>query len=449
MKLLNFKKQKILITFIVFVLGCVIVGCMWYFTHKNAEERYATKAQLYAQINAGVYEENLTQQVTVLMVLEEVIVSSDGTISNFEDVAERLMADNVKNISVAPGGVSTMVYPADEKKEGDINLLEDDKSRSLAEYCVENADDIAISGPYEESDADGETVIVTQKAVELDDEFWGFVMVVVDVESLIRSTSESLKDCGYEYCLTKNIEPGVDDTIVVASSQDESYFEDGQSHSFTLGGCDWELKVKPTRNWSDYFGATMVAVFGSLIVVLITILVYVLLSLIEYGRRQSRMTRTDYLTGLNNRQGLRNDIDKFLDGYPENPYTLMSLDVDDFKTINDRFGHQNGDKVLKQLAKNLKRAFPEDAVLGRNGGDEFLIFLPNLDAEAAEPYIRAFSELEQSYRSGEIVIPFNVSMGYADFPVQSDDIDELLKFSDAALYDVKEHGKRSYARYKG
>ena len=93
------------------------------------------------------------------------------------------------------------------------------------------------------------------------------------------------------------------------------------------------------------------------------------------------LAHTDSLTGIYNRYGFDEATEKMIDKNPKAHFIAALLDIDDFKFINDVYGHIYGDKALKSLADSMKAFFPPDVLLGRNGGDEFCILLPNYTFE--------------------------------------------------------------------
>lgn len=86
------------------------------------------------------------------------------------------------------------------------------------------------------------------------------------------------------------------------------------------------------------------------------------------------MSVVDALTGIYNRSGFDEQVEKHLKAYPQEPGVGITFDVDDFKSINDTYGHAAGDHALEQVASGMRECFPKQAVLGRSGGDEFCIF---------------------------------------------------------------------------
>ena len=162
--------------------------------------------------------------------------------------------------------------------------------------------------------------------------------------------------------------------------------------------------------------------------------------------RAMRLALTDPLTGLGNHRHFHDRLERELadsraQGYP---LSLCLVDIDDFKRINDRFGHPGGDKVLAQMATNLRQG----GEAFRLGGDEFAILLPGRDEEGA----RIAAEAIVARIAGAELPPagaVTVSAGIATVPeVEEMGRDELVRHSDSALYWAKEYGKNQVRVYR-
>jgi diguanylate cyclase (GGDEF)-like protein/PAS domain S-box-containing protein len=170
--------------------------------------------------------------------------------------------------------------------------------------------------------------------------------------------------------------------------------------------------------------------------------------LVEIQELQTRLKEQairDPLTGLFNRRFLDENLGRELsrarrDGYP---VSLVMIDVDHFKRINDTYGHPSGDEVLKALAELLKASCREGDIACRYGGEEFVLLLPRMPAETAqeraELWRDAFAALQ--VRHGQFVLAATLSAGVATFPQHASGGDELLQRADAALYSAKGEGR--------
>jgi diguanylate cyclase (GGDEF)-like protein len=119
---------------------------------------------------------------------------------------------------------------------------------------------------------------------------------------------------------------------------------------------------------------------------------------------------------------------------------LGYIDVDHFKAVNDGYGHSEGDRVLKSVANTLTHCVRTTDVIGRRGGDEFAVFLPETDRAGAQVmFARIQKELKLTVVNGGWPIGF--SIGVAVFVALPDLIDDALKIADSLMYRVKKGGK--------
>ncbi len=152
---------------------------------------------------------------------------------------------------------------------------------------------------------------------------------------------------------------------------------------------------------------------------------------------------TDTLTGLYNRRqfeamsgmALANCIRQKV------PYSMMMLDIDHFKQVNDTFGHDMGDEVLKRVADVLNKTHRDSDIIARFGGEEFIVFLSNTDAQGAKIAAeRIRSSVEQAViMAGKTRVPITISLGIST--TQNGDIFAMTKEADIALYHSKENGR--------
>jgi diguanylate cyclase (GGDEF)-like protein len=161
-------------------------------------------------------------------------------------------------------------------------------------------------------------------------------------------------------------------------------------------------------------------------------------------RREAASARVDSLTQLANRRLFYEEgrLEIGRARRSREPLTAVFIDLDGFKDVNDRLGHQAGDELLRAVAKTLREHTRSSDVVGRLGGDEFGILLPGMAGEAA---IASVSTLRQ--RLLECMEahrwPVTFSIGVATFDVPPDDIDALLARADALMYAVKHGGKNT------
>ena len=151
----------------------------------------------------------------------------------------------------------------------------------------------------------------------------------------------------------------------------------------------------------------------------------------------------DELTGAYNRAG----FDLLLSGLDRDTTCLMFFDVDNFKNINDTYGHETGDKVLQKLVQVLKSSFRSDDYVCRVGGDEFVVFMVHSSEMQRDLIKTKMAQIRQELvNSKEGLPPVTVSVGIVH-GTQAGDMESLLKKGDAAMYESKTNGKNTYTFY--
>lgn len=159
--------------------------------------------------------------------------------------------------------------------------------------------------------------------------------------------------------------------------------------------------------------------------------------------RESQLAREDGLTGLANRRGFMQLGQGLLSlaRRQQTPISAIFIDVDHFKEINDRLGHDTGDALLQKVAATLRQHLRSSDIAGRLGGDEFALILPGTDADAAVAYAEALRHrlLAAMQENTWSVVTFSV--GVASFRQAPANLASLLKEADTLMYEVKENGR--------
>jgi diguanylate cyclase (GGDEF)-like protein len=165
--------------------------------------------------------------------------------------------------------------------------------------------------------------------------------------------------------------------------------------------------------------------------------------------RERRSAHTDVLTGLLNRRGLEERLDRELGEAQADrrPLSLVVLDCDDFKDVNDRAGHELGDALLREIGLVLQRACPEGRSAARLGGDEFVVMLPGIDADGAfEIAEQLRTELDDGL--DDAGFPLRLSAGLSTYPYDGGGASQLLRAADQALYQAKANGKNRVISFR-
>jgi len=176
--------------------------------------------------------------------------------------------------------------------------------------------------------------------------------------------------------------------------------------------------------------------------------------LLEMNERLRFMSQTDGLTGLDNRRQLNERIDEMFQHAQRlnEPFSLVMCDLDKFKSVNDTYGHQAGDEVLKQLAGILKEEAREIDRVGRYGGEEFMLLLPGTVPDAAVTFAeRVRKRIEaHTFTFDGGTLQRTASFGVSGWPHPAiGDSDALVRMADDALYVAKETGRNRVIRFDG
>lgn len=158
----------------------------------------------------------------------------------------------------------------------------------------------------------------------------------------------------------------------------------------------------------------------------------------------------DPLTGVYNKEITIKKIDKFISGNRNGLHVLMFVDFDDFKKINDTYGHLLGDKVLIHVIGCIKERFHEGEIIGRIGGDEFVVFVGNITNinEVLNNAKQLKEALDTVFDYNDQSIKISASIGISVYPESGHHYEQLIYNADQALYQVKEKGKNDFMVYK-
>jgi len=159
----------------------------------------------------------------------------------------------------------------------------------------------------------------------------------------------------------------------------------------------------------------------------------------------------DLLTGLANRVQFESNLKTILEGCKRRgtKAALMFIDLDNFKEINDTYGHHAGDEMLKNIAKRIEMSIRKEDFLARIGGDEFVIILNDFkeNEDVANVADKIKKNVKESITIEGNIFFMSLSIGIATFPEHASSCEDLIKYADAAMYEVKESGRNGYCLY--
>ena len=150
------------------------------------------------------------------------------------------------------------------------------------------------------------------------------------------------------------------------------------------------------------------------------------------------IVKTDPLTGFYNRRGMQMYLESF--EKQQTNFAILAIDIDHFKTINDQYGHAEGDQVLQHIAWQIQEQCRDQDICCRIGGEEFIVLLPNASYSLAQ---KVASRILQNRTQDKIerIGQVTVSIGIAHWPTHHQNIDQTLQLADQRLYQAKADGR--------
>jgi len=288
-------------------------------------------------------------------------------------------------------------------------------------------------------DVDAPGVVLVGSILTDDGEFVGFLNRFRLLDTLLEAVEPEVNDS-----LTVDVHiVGLDQPVARFGSDALDRIELAETRSRESGGLDWFIDVKAGPAFTDGLGIDMTGVW--VLGVVFTALVALFATGAEYHRREldgaafelehaRALASTDPLTGLLNRQGL---IDSARDVNELEAAALFFIDLDGFKVVNDTDGHDEGDRVLRDVSRRLRDICRPQDVVCRMGGDEFVLFTPGAGGvdhmvDVSNRITRSLAEIDERVTS---------SVGGASRAAgETTDVKELLRAADRAMYEAKRAG---------
>ena len=462
MKESRIKKLKIAVwlPLMALIIGAIFVAALVRGVHVENEKHAEKLERMNAETCSERMHGELNKGVSLVTTLEQLIISERGNVNSFEKIADNLMMDSqseyygksfIRCLQLAPGGVVSRIYPLEDNEEGMIDLINDKDRGFICRYARDN-DKLIIQGPF--NLAQGGKGVAIRKPVYLTtgdeapsaENFWGFAIAIVRVPEIFENSVVTLKTFGYNFeLICESVIDGYEAGATVYAS--ETAPVSPQTSSFILGGNKWTLGVSLVDGQYSVGNELTLALGGGMLVLSAAALLHLVLLLAQKTYRYKNLAGTDMLTGLLNRAGYETLLTKYLREFPGEPCVEAVLDIDDFKIVNDLYGHGIGDGALKHLAGELVTAFPENSIICRHGGDEFSVVLKGRTGAEAEEELRRFTQAKRTFTHGGKKYNYTVSMGYAEYPLQAKNASELASKSDVALYEAKLRGKHNCFAY--
>lgn len=445
------RKRDFLLPSAVFILLSLVLSILFLLLeNKNVveeKERY-----VYIATNqANNMKDSVDKAIARVYTFSALIRNNDGDTLFFDTEApiiyEEIKNDSgipIKNVAIAPQGVVEKVYPMDGNEQLiGFNFMDISKPGNIEAVEAYEKGEVVVTNPFDlvqggKGMASRLPVMITKDDKE---EFWGLVTVTLDFDRMMESFDlDNLSKQKVNYRLWYNDDN--DEEITLAISTDIP--TNPVTYDFEMQNIEWHLDVAPQYGWHNYlqmFGVLTAIVSVSLLISLL------LIDKIKINRANEKLERLAHLDGLTycySRHYVNTILINSKTGEWNNPdvkYSLAMIDIDNFKIVNDTFGHEAGDKAIKAIASILKNSVNKvngDCVI-RQGGDEFIVLWNNITQEQFEEKLRdivkeanresipQYPELNMTVSIGGEYYSTNKGMNYY----------EMLKKADSKLYKAK------------
>ncbi len=425
-------------------LAWLLLQSFGWLEHERLHQAERVRLQAEAATVRARLESGLNASLSLSLGLSTfVLANPDFTQEELAQVAFSLIRQepSIRAVALAPGNVIRFIYPyeGNEKALG-LNLLETPTQRDAVLRLMRDLQPVT-AGPIEL--AQGGIGIINRIPIVFtkpggEPVYWGLASVAIDPLSVFRRAGvlPGKSDAGMVYALRGRDGLGAEGEVFLG---DAALFDDAEAvlMDVIIPGGSWQLAAhttQPVAGWG--WGAEI------LLIMLSAILGALVAYTLSAHQRIRSMALYDDLTGLANRLqfNLRGRDMFALARRSRRPLTLLNIDINDFKSVNDTYGHAAGDAVLAQTADRLRHNFRESDLLARVGGDEFLVLMPDI---TPGPELEGI--LERLRRSISVTLPgfdqpldLAVSIGVASLNADTASLDSFMQKADEAMYRAKE-----------
>jgi diguanylate cyclase len=446
-----FKKHKISIAFafLCFIFLSLIFNSL---IHAE-EEKIGAKNKIEVSEFANVLKSQINSKFNALIYLTNGL---SGYFSVYHDELDdnkvnQMLAvlfkdsKHIRNFGIAKGYRLKYVYPTQGNKLAiNLDYREIPEQWPLVKKTIDSKQGV-LAGPIKL--IQGGSGLIYRYPIYVNDQYWGIVSTVIDTNSFLEDALHGNFNSEYHFAIRVKSFAGQPSKVLYGDAELFNNSNALITNSY-IANAEWEWAVIKTTKNSPHF--ILMAKFMSWLVS-ISIAILLLLFLIERNKLTTRAT-SDSLTGLPNRLVLNANLNHTLKNSSKNKihFAIMFIDIDYFKKINDTYGHDTGDEVLKIVSTVITANIRNDDTISRVGGDEFVILLSELDQtkDAAMVATGIITAFEKPILINNNSINIKISIGIAICtPEHKETSRSLMKKADIALYEAKGSGRNRYVIY--
>ena len=429
-----------LLTFIA-ALAITTVIAIVYITSAAGNRR--ERAEFIAESVADRIEAEIQRRDYITRMLEIEVSSSKEGISpeKFAITADEVFNDymDIVDITLAPGGIVSYKYPLDNGIAEREDLFSDGVDGIYADYSKMSGLGI-IMAPVTLSD--GSYGIILRRPIYMgevsEENFWGFASVKLNLSNFLSEVNiRALVDEGYEYKLIGD-NPITGENRMIMEYSEKELASPVSSMINTVGGGYWTLLISPTNSWMNLYEIIGALAIAIVISVLAALAAAAYVSMKAYSKELEVLSYRDALTNINNNRSYQEHMEEL--SKKKLPYGLIFMDLNDFKQVNDTYGHEAGDTLLNIVAKRLQNSIREKDKAFRIGGDEFVVVIHGThDKQFYEGVIERMRHnvaRDVTLNNG-IILKVSISAGFARCPEDGAKFEDVVKKADDEMYQNK------------
>jgi len=389
-------------------------------------------------------------------VLSTLVQQSNGQVENFEQFAASIVDDPaIVNILIAPDGVVSHVYPLEDNQAVvGLDFLAEGAGNGEAVQAIETGQ-LVLGGPFE-SVAGGQ-ILVGRQPVYIEEpdgssRFWGLVSVTLKYPKALDGAGLSeLKIQGFAYEIWR-INPDTNEKQIISDSghnynKNTNYIE----KHIPILNADWYFRILPVKAWYEFYETKISILISICVSILVAVIIQNNQNLKGLKDRLETLSNTDALTGIYNRRYFMESAARKMDRVirTNSQSFVILLDIDHFKEVNDKYKHQAGDIVLKEITAHITRTLRSYDLFARYGGEEFIIFVSEIDHASVKHLVERIRLIiaETPVNADGVMISVTASFGIAPAaPVNN--LDTAIALADDALYIAKNEGRNKVVFHK-
>ncbi len=434
--------RKVLLLFAIGLFAALVTATEYLARQEQQHEFDDLWQTIYAEassIRANIEHEINTTLNLTLGLLVYVSVYPDISEEDFNRIAQKIMTRTpiLRNLALARDNVITHVYPlrGNEQALG-LDYMQSPRQRDAVLRAIETGNTV-IAGPV--NLVQGGKGFISRIPIFLGREeqrYWGIASLAIDADTFYDIIGLNTPNQDVRFAIQGKDGLGEQGAVFYGEAR---LFSDPRNPRVTIDLPDgsWILAAAPQHGWHDY--SIRILLIRSIGYTLAAVISALLLTLLVSYRNINLQALHDPLTNLPNRRLLQEYFAQYkaVAQRAGKHFYILYFDLDQFKPVNDRFGHKEGDRVLIEVANRLKGCLRETDIISRVGGDEFVLLLHSFEDPKGMAQIKQkiSSEICKPYRlsNGEAV-QLGVSIGTSIYPNDGTLYDELISRADSDMY---------------